>query len=40
MYSVETFYVKDNSSGSVLLLQGSEEPSEKVHQVIDGWMNG
>jgi len=32
--------VKDNSSGSVLLLQGSVEPSEKVHQVIGGRMNG
>lgn len=41
MYSVETFYVKDNSSGSVLL-QGSEEPSEKLHQVtlLDRWMDG
>jgi hypothetical protein len=41
-YAVETFYVKDNSSGSVLLLQGSEEPLETVHQVtlMNGWMDG
>ena len=40
-YAVETFYVKDNSSGSVLLLQGSEGPLETVHQVtlMNGWMD-
>jgi hypothetical protein len=39
-YAVETFYVKENSSGSLVLLQGSEEPSEKVHQVtlMDRWV--
>ena len=42
--------MKDNSSsscstGSMLLLQGNEQPSEKVHQVTlfggwaDGWMD-